>query len=154
MIHIAGHPADVADRSVPDHWEGGVILEKWHTSARGTIVERKTRSLILVPPEGRDAATDRKAFERKMKTLPEKMKLCLTYDKGKEVAEHKLFTKNTKIKVYISHPRSPRERGTDETTNGPLRQFFPKGTDCTKVSRKEISKVQHFINTSPRKIPG
>jgi len=129
-------------------------LGKGHKSALGTIVERKTRSLILVPLKGRDAASVRKAFEREMKFLPRKMKLSLTYDQGKEMAEHKLFTKNTKIKVYFAHPRSPWERGTNENTNGLLRQFFPKGTDFTKVSRKEINKVQHLMNTRPRKVLG
>jgi transposase, IS30 family len=154
MISIEERPADVASRSVPGHWEGDILLGKRHKSALGTIVERKTRSLILVPLKGRDAATVRKAFEREMKTLPRKMKLSLTYDQGKEMAEHKLFTKNTKIKVYFAHPRSPWERGTNENTNGLLRQFFPKGTDFTKVSRKEINKVQKLMNTRPRKVLG
>lgn len=154
MISIEERPAEVANRSVPGHWEGDIILGKGHKSALGTIVERKTRSLILVPLKGRDAASVRKAFEREMKFLPREMKLSLTYDQGKEMAEHKLFTKNTKIKVYFAHPRSPWERGTNENTNGLLRQFFPKGTDFTKVSRKEINKVQHLMNTRPRKVLG
>jgi IS30 family transposase len=154
MISIDERPSEVADRIIPGHWEGDLILGKGHKSALGTIVERTTRSLILVPLKGRDAATVRKAFGREMKNLPKKLKLSLTYDQGKEMAEHKLFTKNTKIKVYFAHPRSPWERGTNENTNGLLRQFFPKGTDFTKVSRKEINRVQHLMNTRPRKVLG
>lgn len=154
MISIEERPAEVAARTIPGHWEGDLILGKGHKSALGTIVERTTRSLILVPLKGRDAEKVRKAFEREMKNLPRKMKLSLTYDQGKEMAEHKLFTKNTKIKVYFAHPRCPWERGTNENTNGLLRQFFPKGTDFTKVTRKEINKVQELMNTRPRKVLG
>jgi transposase, IS30 family len=154
MISIDERPSEVADRIVPGHWEGDLLLGKGHKSALGTIVERTTRSLILVPLKGRDATTVRKAFEREMRNLPKKMKVSLTYDQGKEMAEHKLFTKNTKIKVFFAHPRSPWERGTNENTNGLLRQFFPKGTDFTKVSRKEINRVQHLMNTRPRKVLG
>ena len=154
MISIEERPADVADRSVPGHWEGDLILGKANKSALGTIVERTTRSLILVPLKGKDAGTVRKAFEKEMKTLPKKMRRSMTYDQGKEMAEHKLFTKNTKIKVYFAHPHSPWERGSNENMNGLLRQFFPKGTDFTKVSRKEINRVQWLMNTRPRKVLG
>ena len=154
MISIEERPADVADRSVPGHWEGDLILGKANKSALGTIVERTTRSLILVPLNGKDAESVRKAFEKEMKNLPKKMMKSMTYDQGKEMAEHKLFTKNTKIKVYFAHPHSPWERGTNENTNGLLRQFFPKGTDFTKVSRKEINRVQWLMNTRPRKVLG
>lgn len=154
MISIEERPADVADRSVPGHWEGDLILGKANKSALGTIVERTTRSLILVPLKSKDAKSVRKAFEKEMKTLPKKMKKSMTYDQGKEMAEHKLFTKNTKIKVFFAHPHSPWERGSNENMNGLLRQFFPKGTDFTKVSRKEINRVQWLMNTRPRKVLG
>ena len=154
MISIEERPADVADRSVPGHWEGDLILGKENKSALGTIVERTTRALILVPLKGKDAESVRKAFEKEMKNLPKKMKKSMTYDQGKEMAEHKLFTKNTKVKIYFAHPHSPWERGTNENTNGLLRQFFPKGTDFSKISRKEINRVQWLMNSRPRKVLG
>ncbi len=154
MISIEERPSDVADRIIPGHWEGDLILGKANKSALGTIVERTTRSVILVPLKGKDAESVRKAFEKEMKNLPKKMKKSMTYDQGKEMAEHKLFTKNTKIKVYFAHPHSPWERGSNENMNGLLRQFFPKGTDFTKVSRKEINRVQWLMNTRPRKVLG
>lgn len=152
MISIEERPAEVADRSVPGHWEGDLIMGKDHQSALGTIVERTTRSVILVPLKDKDATAVRKAFANEMKALPEQMKQTLTYDQGKEMAEHKLFTKETKMKVYFCHPSSPWERGTNENTNGLIRQFFPKGTDFRKVSKNEIKKVQDMLNERPRAV--
>ncbi|MFA4881052.1 MAG: IS30 family transposase [Candidatus Doudnabacteria bacterium] len=153
MISIEERPREVLDRIVPGHWEGDLILGKWKQSALGTIVERTTRTTLLVPlGKDKDAETVRKAFAHKMKTLPAQMKLSLTYDQGKEMSEHKLFTKKTQIKVYFAHPGCPWERGTNENTNGLIRQFFPKGTDFNKVSKREINKVQQLLNGRPRKV--
>ena len=91
-----------------------------------------------------------KAFAKEVKKLPLQMKLSMTYDQGREMARHKLFTKISGIKVYFAHPRSPWERGTNENTNGLIRQFFPKGTDFHKVSRYEVKKVQDLLNGRPR----
>lgn len=151
MISIEERPAEVAERAIPGHWEGDLILGKNRQSALGTLVERLTRTTILVPLPNKEAATVRKAFAKEIKQLPRQMRLSLTYDQGREMAEHKLFTKQTKIKVYFAHPASPWERGTNENTNGLIRQFFPKGTDFNKVSRKEIKRVQYLLNTRPRK---
>jgi len=154
MISIEERPAEVADRSVPGHWEGDLILGKHNRTSLGTLVERTTRTVILVPLESRDAESVRKAFARELKSLPRQMRLSLTYDQGKEMAEHRLFTKDTKMVVYFAHPASPWERGTNENTNGLIRQFFPKGTDFSEVSRYQIKKVQHLLNGRPRKATG
>lgn len=154
MISIEERPKEVAERIIPGHWEGDILLGKYRKSALGTLVERTTRTTIMVPLPSKHAAVVRKAFAREMKRLPHQMKISLTYDQGREMAEHKLFTKNTSIKVYFCHPRSPWERGTNENTNGLIRQFFPKGTDFHKVSRREIKRVQHLLNGRPRKVLG
>lgn len=151
MISIEERPASVADRSVPGHWEGDIIIGgAREQTALGTLVERTTRSLILFPLKNKTAAEFRKAITREVKKLPEQMRLSLTYDQGKEMAEHKLFTKNTKMKVYFAHPQSPWERGTNENTNGLLRQFFPKGINFKKISRARIKHVQDLMNGRPR----
>ena len=154
MISIEERPKEVEDRIIPGHWEGDLIMGKWKRSALGTIVERTTRTVILVPLVNKDAESVRKSFAREMKKLPAQMKLSLTYDQGKEMTQHKLFTKDTEIKVYFAHPGSPWERGTNENTNGLIRQFFPKGTEFDKVSRSEIKHVQDLLNGRPRKTLG
>lgn len=151
MISIEERPSEVEDRSLPGHWEGDLILGKGHKSAIGTLVERKTKTVILVPLKSKDATSVRKAFEKQFKTLPRQMALSLTYDQGHEMAEHKLFTANTKMKVYFCHPASPWERGTNENTNMLIRDYFPKGTDFAKVSTKEIKRVQNELNERIRK---
>lgn len=151
MISIEERPKEVEKRTVPGHWEGDIILGKWKQSALGTLVERTTRTAILVPLPAKDAIAVRRAFARETKKLPQQMKISMTYDQGREMFEHRLFTKQTKMKVYFAHPGSPWERGTNENTNGLVRQFFPKGTDFNKVSRKKIKYVQHLLNGRPRK---
>lgn len=151
MLSIEERPAEVADRIVPGHWEGDLIMGKYKRTALGTLVERTTRSVILVHLTGKDATSVRRAYAREMKTLPQQMKLSLTYDQGKEMSEHKQFTMDTNIQVFFAHPGSPWERGTNENTNGLIRQFFPKGTDFSNVSKREVKKVQQLLNTRPRK---
>lgn len=152
MISIEERPAEVADRTIPGHWEGDMILGRHHQSALGTLVERTTRTVLLVRLPAQDAGSVRKAFARKLRHVPKQMKLSLTYDRGKEMAEHKLFTKDTKMQVYFAHPQSPWERGTNENTNGLIRQYFPKGTDFNEVSAYQIRKVQDRLNGRPRKV--
>ena len=151
MLSIEERPPEVADRIIPGHWEGDLIVGKNNRSALGTLVERTTRTTILVPIKNREAKTVAKAFAKVVKRLPKEMKLTLTYDQGREMASHKLFTKLTGVKVYFAHPRSPWERGTNENTNGLIRQYFPKGTDFNKVSRYEVKRAQHQLNGRPRK---
>lgn len=151
MISIEERPKEVESRSVAGHWEGDLIMGKGHKSAIGSIVERKTRTVILVKLKGKDAVRVRKAFEGALKKLPQEMKLSMTYDQGHEMSEHKLFTVNTKMKVYFCHPASPWERGTNENTNMLIRDYFPKGTDFSKISKKELKRVQNELNERPRK---
>ncbi|MBU1706186.1 IS30 family transposase [Patescibacteria group bacterium] len=150
MLSIEERPKEVEGRIIPGHWEGDLIIGKNNRSALGTLVERTTRTTILVPIKNRNAEVVAKAFAKEVKKLPKQMKLTLTYDQGREMAAHKLFTRLTGVKVYFAHPRSPWERGTNENTNGLIRQFFPKGTDFNKVSRYEIKKAQHLLNGRPR----
>jgi len=152
MISIEERPLEVADRMVPGHWEGDLIVGKQHRSALGTLVERTTRLTLLVPLTGLDATSVRKAFVREIKRLPKSLVKTLTYDQGKEMAQHKLLTSETDVKVFFAHPHSPWERGTNENTNGLIRQFFPKGTDFNKVSRTQIKKAESLLNTRPRKV--
>ncbi len=150
MLSIEERPKEVEDRIIPGHWEGDLIIGKRNKSALGTLVERTTRTTILIQVKNREAETVAKAFAKEVKKLPKQMKLSMTYDQGREMAQHKLFTKITGVKVYFAHPRSPWERGTNENTNGLIRQFFPKGTDFNKVSRYEVKKVQDLLNGRPR----
>lgn len=150
MLSIEERPQEVESRIIPGHWEGDLIVGKNNRSALGTLVERTSRTTILIPVKNREAETVAKAFAKEVKKLPIQMKLSMTYDQGREMARHKLFTNITGVKVYFAHPRSPWERGTNENTNGLIRQFFPKGTDFHKVSRYEVKKVQDLLNGRPR----
>ena len=152
MISIDQRPKEVEDRTIPGHWEGDIIIgDANKQTALGTLVERKSRAVILIPLKSKKAADVRKAFAREVKKLPKELRLTMTYDQGREMAEHKLFTKETQMQVYFAHPQSPWERGSNENTNRLLRDFFPKDTDFTKVTRREIKRVQHLLNERPRK---
>jgi len=152
FISIEERPKEVADRIVPGHWEGDLVMGHNNASALGALVERTTRMTFLVHLKDKDALSVRSAFARKFKHLPDGLKRSLTYDNGQEMAEHKLFTKNTRIQVYFAHPHSPWERGTSENTNDLIRQFFPKGTNFNTVSRAQINRVQNMLNDRPRKV--
>lgn len=151
MLSIEERPKEVADRTIPGHWEGDLLIGKNRQSAIGSLVERTTRALILIRLKNRGASEVRNAFARAAKKLPKEMRLSMTYDQGREMAEHKLFTKQTEMKVYFAHPASPWERGTNENTNGLIRDFWPKGTDFSKISRYQIKRIQHLLNGRPRK---
>jgi len=151
-LSIDERPAEVADRTVPGHWEGDLLVGRRNASALGTLVERTTRFTLLVPLAAKDAASVRRAFARELRTLPQQVRRSLTYDQGQEMREHRLFTRATQMQVYLAHPHSPWERGTNENTNGLLRQFFPKGTNFTTLTRREIKHVQALFNDRPRKV--
>ena len=153
MLSIEERPAEVADRTVPGHWEGDLILGKYKRSALGTLVERTTRYTILVPlGEQKDAVSVRKAYAEAFKTVPDELGRTLTYDQGKEMSDHQQFTIDTDMQVFFAHPGSPWERGTNENTNGLIRQYFPKGTNFSQVSVDEIKKVQRKLNDRPRRV--
>jgi len=151
MISIEERPAEVADRTIPGHWEGDLIMGRYKRTALGTLVERTTRKVILVPLKKKDAEHVREAYAQELLSLPKELAKTLTYDQGKEMIEHKQFTIDTGIQVYFAHPGSPWERGTNENTNGLIRQYFPKGTDFSRVSAREIKRVERELNDRPRK---
>lgn len=152
MLSIEERPAEVADRAIPGHWEGDLIMGKHKRTALGTLVERTTRYTILVPLKAKDATSVREAYAREFQKLPKEIAKTLTYDQGKEMSEHKRFTIDTGIQVYFAHPGSPWERGTNENTNGLIRQYFPKGTEFDKVPVRELRRVQRQLNDRPRAV--
>lgn len=153
LVSIEERPEEIKDRVIPGHWEGDLILGQRCQSALGTLVERKTRFLMLVPLKSKAALDVQEAFSSKVKHLPEQLRKTLTYDQGSEMtSHHRLFTKNTRMKVYFAHLKSPWERGTNENTNGLIRQFFPKGTNFNQVDPKEIERVEYLINGRPRRV--
>ena len=188
IISISERPEEAKDRIVPGHWEGDLIMGKNRNSALGSLVERTSRLTLLAPLKAKDAFSVRKAFAKSFKRIPKqfvktltydrgsemsehklfdketKIKVyfdisdprsyvkVLTYDRGSEMSEHKLFDKETKIKVYFADPHSPWQRGTNENTNGLIRQYFPKGTDFNNVSLVAIREAERRLNSRPRKV--
>ncbi len=168
---ISERPAEVEDRAVPGHWEGDLLIGL-ERSAIGTVVERKTRFTMLVhlPREdgyqhkqtpkngpalaGYSAITMKNALTNTMSTLPEQLARSLTWDRGKEMSAHAQFKVETGIPVFFADPQSPWQRGTNENTNGLLRQYLPKGTDLARWSAEEIEAIAHALNTRPRKTLG
>ena len=152
FISISERPVETLSRTIPGHWEADLIIGKDGKSAIGTLVERMTRYLLIVALDKKDAVSVRIAFAKAIKQLPRYLKKTLTYDRGSEMAEHKLFLKETKVQVYFCDPHSPWQRGTNENTNGLIRQYFPKGTDFTQVTKKELMRAQDRLNDRPRRV--
>ena len=150
MISIRERPASVEDRAVPGHWEGDLLAGP-KNSHIATLVERHTRYVMLVKVTNKDTRTVVSALIRQAKTLPTELYKSLTWDRGKELAAHKQFTLATDIDVYFCDPQSPWQRGSNENTNGLLRQYFPKGTDLSVYSQAELNKVARQLNERPRK---
>lgn len=154
IVSISERPKEAEGRIVPGHWEGDLIVGKGHASAVGTLVERTTRLTLLVPLKEKTAFAVRSAFAKAFKRIPKQFKKTLTYDRGSEMSEHKLFSEDTKIQVFFANPYSPWQRGTNENTNGLIRQYFPKGTDFREVSASKIREAERRLNSRPRKTLG
>ncbi|SRR6266540_5118648 len=155
MVMISERPGEAADRAVPGHWEGDLIMGKGGRSAIGTLVERSSRYLMLLHlPAGKSATDVRDAMAATIKTLPESLRRSITWDQGREMVEHAQFTIDTGVQVYFCDPHSPWQRGSNENTNGLLRQYFPKGTDLSAHGLKKLRHVADSLNTRPRKTLG
>jgi IS30 family transposase len=152
-VSIRERPAEAEDRAVPGHWEGDLIAGS-RNSHIATLVERSSRFLMLVRVENRETATVVSALTRHVQQLPAGVMATLTWDQGKEMAAHKRFTVATDVQVYFCDPRSPWQRGSNENTNGLLRQYFPKGTDLSGFTQEQLDAVADRLNTRPRKTLG
>jgi len=149
-VSIRERPASVEDRAVPGHWEGDLVFGN-NTSQIATLVERHTRYVMLARVKSKDTETVINALIKQAQKLPRELYKSLTWDRGKEMADHKRFTLATDIKVYFCDPHNPWQRGSNENTNGLLRQYFPKGMDLSEVSQAKLNAVARQLNERPRK---
>jgi IS30 family transposase len=152
-ISIRERPAEIEDRAIPGHWEGD-LLSGSKNSHIATLVERRSRFTMLVKVPSKDTATVVAALSKHVRKLPASLRRSLTWDRGLEMAKHKSFTVDTNVKVYFCDPQSPWQRGTNENTNGLLRQYFPKKTDLSGYSQADLNKVALRLNQRPRKTLG
>ena len=154
MVMISERPPEVSDRAVPGHWEGDLLMGT-RDSAIATLVERQTRYCQLVAlPEGTNAEPVCEALKASIRTLPAELRRSLTWDQGKEMAEHRRFSIETGVEVYFCDPRSPWQRGSNENTNGLLRQYFPKGKSLAGVTQEDLDEVARKLNDRPRQTLG
>jgi IS30 family transposase len=152
-VSIRERPAEADDRAVPGHWEGDLLCGS-KNSYIATLVERQTRFAMLIKLHRRDTATVVSAVSKQIRKLPRELRRSLTWDRGKEMADHKKFTVATDVQVYFCDPRSPWQRGSNENTNGLLRQYFPHGTDLSAYSQAQLNRVALRLNQRPRKTMG
>ena len=152
-VSIRERPAEADDRAVPGHWEGDLLCGS-KNSYIATLVERHTRFAMLIKVPGKDSARVVSALSKHVRKLPLELRRSLTWDRGHEMAEHKKFTVDTDVQVYFCDPQSPWQRGSNENTNGLLRQFFPKKTPLSGYSQAYLDKIALLLNTRPRKTLG
>jgi transposase, IS30 family len=148
-VSIRERPAEVEDRAVPGHWEGD-LLSGSHNSHIAVLVERATRFTMLIRLSGKDSPTVVEALRKRIQRLPSTLRQTLTWDRGSEMAAHRRFTVATDVAVYFCDPQSPWQRGTNENTNGLLRQYLPKGTDLSSHSQSDLNKIARELNRRPR----
>ena len=154
MVMISERPAEVADRAVPGHWEGDLIFGKKMTSV-GTLVERHSRYVILLKlPNGHNAEAVRKVMTKRILTLPAQLRRSITWDQGCEMAQHVQFTIDTGVQIYFCDPKSPWQRGSNENTNGLLRQYLPRSSDLSQCAQRELDAIARSLNTRPRQTLG
>lgn len=151
MVSIHLRPPEVEDRLMPGHWEGDLIKGKNNASAVGTLVERSSGYLMLVKMNDATATSAVEGFSAALNGMPLAARKSMTYDQGKEMARHAELTQKTGIAVYFADPHSPWQRGTNENTNGLVRQFLPKGTDLSRYTQEELDKFAYLLNIRPRK---
>ena len=149
-VSISERPATAEDRAVPGHWEGDLLCGTWNSQI-ATLVERHTRYVMLVKVASKDSETVINALIKHARKLPQELYKSLTWDRGSEMAEHKRFTLATDIQVYFCDPQNPWQRGSNENTNGLLRQYFPKGADISVYSQAQLNAVARKLNERPRK---
>ena len=152
-VSIAERPPSVEDRAIPGHWEGDLLAGAKNTHI-ATLVERQSRFVQLVHVTGKDTASVVQGLIREVQELPKGLMASLTWDRGMEMAQHKVFTVATDVAVYFCDPQSPWQRGTNENTNGLLRQYFPKGTDLSMFTQADLNAIALKLNTRPRKTLG
>ncbi len=155
MLSIEERPKGVEGRIVPGHWEGDLVVGRGNRSAVGTLVERSTRYLLLLHlPDGREAAKVNEAMKKAISGLPAELAKTITWDQGKELSSHADFTIDTNIAVYFCDPHSPWQRGSNENTNGLLRQYMPKGTDLSVHTAEDLARIAGSLNNRPRETLG